>query len=424
MTATLFLCFVVFVLLGVPISFVLGIAAIITLVFIGGYPIQVIVQRMFTAVDSFPLMAIPFFMLAGSLMDRGGITRRIIDLANALVGFLRGGLAHVAIISGVILAGISGSAVADTAAIGSILVPEMSRRGYSREFSGAVVSAAGIIGPIIPPSIPMIIYGVLAQTSIGDLFIGGILVGLLIAIGFMIVAYWTAVKHNYPTEMKVPLKEVWARFKSAIWALFMPVIIIGGIRGGIFTPTEGGVVAAVYGLFMGLFVYKELKLRDLPEILGEAVISTAVVSFLIATASLFSWILASERIPQAVAAAFLAISNNKYVILFLINILLLIVGMFLDVAPALILFMPVLLPLVSSMGVDLVHFGVVVTLNLAIGLLTPPVGTALYVACNIAKVPLGTLSLAVLRFIAVVLIVLFLATYIPGIVLWLPNALK
>lgn len=424
MTATLFVTFVIFVLLGVPISFVLGIASLIALVFIGGYPLQVVVQRMFTAVDSFALMAIPFFMLAGGLMDKGGITKRIVDFANALVGFLRGGLAHIAIVSGVVLAGISGSAVADTAAIGAILVPEMTKRGYDRDFSAAMVAAAGIIGPIIPPSIPMILYGVVAQVSIGDLFMAGIIPGLLIGTGLMAVAYYVAVKRNYPTEERLSNQERWRRFKDAIWALLMPLIIIVGIRGGIFTPTEGGVVASVYGLIVGMFVYKELKPRDLPKILGEAVISTASVSFLIATASLFSWILGSERIPQAIAAFFLSISTNKYVILFLINVLLLIVGMFLDVAPAIILLMPVLLPLVSSLGVDLVHFGLVVTLNLAIGLLTPPVGTALYVACNIAKVSLVDISKAVLRFIAVILVVLFLVTYVPGITMWVPHLFK
>ncbi|MDI3522008.1 MAG: TRAP-type transport system large permease protein [Bacillota bacterium] len=424
MTATLFIAFVAFVLLGVPVSFVLGIASLIALVFIGGYPLQIVVQRMFTAVDSFALMAIPFFMLAGGLMDKGGITRRIVDFANALVGFLRGGLAHIAIVSGVVLAGISGSAVADTAAIGSILVPEMTKRGYDRDFSAAMVASAGIIGPIIPPSIPMIIYGVIAQISIGDLFMAGIVPGLLIGVGLMFVAYRVAVKRGYPTEERLSNAEKWQRLKNAIWAILMPLIIIVGIRGGIFTPTEGGVVASVYGLLVGMFIYKELKPKDLPKILGDAVISTASVSFLIATASLFSWILGSERIPQAIAAFFLSISTNKYVILFLINVLLLIVGMFLDVAPAIILLMPVLLPLVSSLGVDLVHFGLIVTLNLAIGLLTPPVGTALYVACNIAKVSLADISKAVLRFIAVILVVLFLVTYVPAVTLWVPHLFK
>lgn len=424
MTATLFIAFLVFVLLGVPVSFVLGIASLIALVFIGGYPLQIVVQRMFTAVDSFALMAIPFFMLAGGLMDKGGITRRIVDFANALVGFLRGGLAHIAIVSGVVLAGISGSAVADTAAIGSILVPEMTKRGYDRDFSAAMVAAAGIIGPIIPPSIPMILYGVVAQVSIGDLFMSGIVPGLLIGAGLMLVAYRVAVKRGYPTEERLSNAEKWQRFKNAIWAILMPLIIIVGIRGGIFTPTEGGVVASVYGLLVGMFIYKELKPKDLPKILGDAVISTASVSFLIATASLFSWILGSERIPQAIAAFFLSISTNKHVILFLINVLLLIVGMFLDVAPAIILLMPVLLPLVSSLGVDLVHFGLIVTLNLAIGLLTPPVGTALYVACNIAKVSLADISKAVLRFIAVILVVLFLVTYVPAVTMWVPHLFK
>ncbi|HHV08442.1 MAG TPA: TRAP transporter large permease [Firmicutes bacterium] len=423
MIGILFGVFIILVVFGVPVSFTLGVAAIVALVVFGGYPLQVVVQRMFTAVDSFALMAIPFFMLAGSLMDHGGITRRIIDFASALVGHFQGGLAHVVALTGVVMGGISGSGVADTAAIGSIMVPEMTRRGYDKAFSAALVACAGSIGLIIPPSIAMIIYGVVAQVSIGDLFLAGIVPGVLIGLGLMLVSSYVAKRDGYPTEPYVPWPEKIKSFKNAIWALIMPLIIIVGIRGGIFTPTEGGVVAAVYGLVVGMFVYKEIDWRDLPEIFSETVISTAVVTFLICTASLFGWVLASERIPQAIAESILSISSNKYMILLMINVLLLIVGMFLDSGPAIILLAPVLLPLAKSLDINLVHFGLVMVINLTIGLLTPPVGTALYVSCNISQLPLADVSKAVLKFIAVMFTVLILITYVPQLIMWVPNML-
>jgi tripartite ATP-independent transporter DctM subunit len=414
----LFISFIALVFLGVPISFVLGIASITAMVLAGDYPLQVVLQRMFAAVDSFPLMAIPFFMLAGSLMEKGGITSRIVGFALSLVGGIRGSLAHVVSITGVIMGGISGSGVADTAAIGTIMVPEMVKRNYHVEFSAALVAAAGSIGLIIPPSIAMIIYGVSAGASIGDLFMSGFVPGILIAGGFMTFSHYMAIKRGYPIEGNKSWPERWVSFKDSIWALMMPVIIIVGIRFGIFTPTEGGVVAAVYAVFVGKFVYKELDWNDFPEIFGKATISTATISFLIATASLFSWLLACEQIPQQITGLILSISDNKYVILLLINSLLLIVGMFLDSGPAIILLVPVLVPVAQSLDVNPVQFGLLMVINLTIGLLTPPVGTALYVSSNISKVPLGTLSRAILPFIGIMLVVLMLITYIPEITTW------
>lgn len=418
MTAVLFSVFVVLVLFGVPISFVLGISSITAMYFVADYPMQVVIQRMFAGVDSFPLMAIPFFMLAGSLMEKGGITSRIINFALSLVGGLRGSLAHVVSISGVIMGGISGSGVADTAAIGTLMVPEMKKRGYELPFSAALIAASGSIGLIIPPSIAMILYGVSSGTSIGDLFMSGFLPGVMIAGGFMIVSYFHAKKRNYPAEPKMSSAQRWFCIKDSLWALLMPVIIIVGIRMGIFTPTEGGVVAAVYAIVIGKFVYKELSWSDFPEILSEATCSTAVISFLIATASLFGWILASEQIPQQISATILGISDNKYAILIMINILLLIVGMFMDLGPAIIILVPVLVPVATSLGVNLTQFGLMMVMNLTIGLLTPPVGTALFVASNISKVPLSRLSTAALPFIGVMLFVLMLVTFIPGMTTW------
>lgn len=418
MTSVLFSVFVVLVLIGVPISFVLGIASLAAMFLVADYPMQVVVQRMFAGVDSFPLMAIPFFMLAGSLMEKGGITSRIINFALSLVGGLRGSLAHVVAISGVIMGGISGSGVADTAAIGTLMVPEMKKRGYELPFSAALIASSGSIGLIIPPSIAMILYGVSSGTSIGDLFMSGFLPGIMIAAGFMIVSHFHAKKRNYPSEPKMTSAQRWLCIKDSIWALMMPVIIIVGIRMGVFTPTEGGVVAAVYAIVIGKFVYKELAWSDFPEILSEATCSTAVISFLIGTASLFGWILASEQIPQQISETILSISSNKYAILLMINILLLIVGMFMDLGPAIIILVPVLVPVATSLDVNLTQFGLMMVINLTIGLLTPPVGTALYVASNISKVPLSRLSVAAFPFVGVMLSVLLLVTYVPGVTTW------
>lgn len=418
MTLVLFSVFVVLVLVGVPISFVLGISSLAAMFFVADYPMQVVIQRMFAGVDSFPLMAIPFFMLAGSVMEKGGITSRIINFALSLVGGLRGSLAHVVSISGVIMGGISGSGVADTAAIGTLMVPEMKKRGYELPFSAALVAASGSIGLIIPPSIAMILYGVSSGTSIGDLFMAGFLPGILIAAGFMVVSHFHAKKRNYPAEPTMTRVQKLVCVKDSVWALLLPIIIIVGIRMGVFTPTEGGVVAAVYAILIGKFVYKELAWSDFPEIFSSSVSNTAVISFLIATASLFGWILASEQIPQQISEAILNISSNKYAILLMINLLLLIVGVFMDLGPAIIILVPVLVPVAVSLDVNLTQFGLMMVMNLTIGLLTPPVGTALYVASNISKVPLSRLSLAALPFIGVMLFVLMLVTFIPGMTTW------
>ncbi|MHB8948192.1 MAG: TRAP transporter large permease [Rhodoferax sp.] len=418
MTVVLFSVFVALVIIGVPIAFVLGISSLAAMYFVADYPMQVVVQRMFAGVDSFPLMAIPFFMLAGAVMEKGGITKRIINFALSLVGGLRGSLAHVVSISGVIMGGISGSGVADTAAIGTLMVPEMKKRGYELPFSAALVAASGSIGLIIPPSIAMILYGVSSGTSIGDLFMAGFLPGILIAAGFMMVSHFHAKKRNYPAEPRMTRAEKLVCFKDSIWALLLPIIIIVGIRMGVFTPTEGGVVAAVYAIVIGKFVYKELAWSDFSEIFSSAVSSTATISFLIATASLFGWILASEQIPQQISETILSISSNKYAILLMIIGLLLVVGVFMDLGPAIIILVPVLVPVATSLDINLTQFGLIMVMTLTIGLLTPPVGTALYVASNISKVSLSRLSVAALPFVGVMLFVLLLMAFIPGLTTW------
>jgi len=414
MATILFGLFALFLILGIPIGFVLALASVGAIV-ASDYPMILVAQRFFTAIDSFPLMAIPLFMLAGSIMERGGITKRIIDFALSFVGNIRGSLAHVVSISGVIMGGISGSGVADTAALGAVMVPEMKNRGYDVGFSAALVAASGSIGLIIPPSIAMIIYGVTTQTSIGDLFVSGIIPGVMIATGFLIYSYLVAKKYNYPKEGRVDWKGKWRSFKEASWALVMPLIIIVGIRGGIFTPTEGGAIVSVYCLLISMFVYKEITLKDIPKICYNAAISTATIATIIAATSLFSWLLSSEQIPQAITSALLGITDNTVILLLLINVILLITGMFLDSGPAIMLLAPILAPVAVGLGVNMVQFGLIMVINLTIGLLTPPVGTAMYVASNISGVPIPTLSKKIMPFVLIMIFVLLLVTFIPGL---------
>lgn len=413
----LFGVFFVLLFLGLPIGFALGMASFAG-VHYSSYPITVMAQRMFTAVDSFPLMAIPLFMLAGALMSHGGITKRIIDFVLCFVGPIRGGLAGVVALTGIIMGGISGSGVADAAAIGSIMVPEMDKRGYPRSFAGALCACCGSIGLIIPPSIAIIIYGCTASVSIGDLFMAAYAPGICIGLGFLIYCFICAKIKGYPKEERVSKAEVWKRFKDAIWALIMPLIIVFGIRGGIFTATEGGAVISVYGLFVGMFVYKEIKLKDLPAVLIDAAESTATIGTIIATTTLFSWLLTSEQIPAKITNWMLGLSDNKYMILLLINILLLFTGMFIDSGPAIMLLAPILCPVASQLGVNLVQFGLVMVINLTIGLLTPPVGTAMYVGANVSQVSIPKISKALLPFIGIMLVILMLVTYVPAFTSW------
>ncbi len=407
--------------IGLPIFFSLGLSAIALLWNKGMLAPQLVVQRMFAGVDSFPMMAIPFFMLAGAMMDTGGISRRLVRFSNYLVGWIQGGLAHVAIVASIFFAGITGSAVADTTAIGSALVPLMNKRGFPKLFSASVVAAAGVVGPIIPPSIPMVIYGVMAGVSIGALFMGGFIPGMLMGLGLMAVAYFKAKRNNYPREAVRPTaREFLDATVSAMGAIFMPLIILGGIFGGIFTATEAAVVATIYAFVMGMFVYQELRWEHLPQILYRGGLNTAMVLIIVGVANLVGYIMAIERIPLMVAELFLSITADKWVMMLLINVLLLLVGCFIDGASALIIFTPVLMPLVNQLGIDPIYFGVVICVNLMIGTITPPVGVCLYVACGISQVRLDQISRAVIPFLLVEIVVLLLITYVPGIILFLP----
>ncbi|MGE5575603.1 MAG: TRAP transporter large permease [Syntrophothermus sp.] len=421
MTGVLFGTFAGLVLLNVPIAISLGLATVIALAVSGTAPMVVVAQRMFTATDSFPLMAIPFFMIAGSLMERGGISRRLINLANTMVGTLPGGLALVAVLASMFFAAISGSGPATVAAIGSIMIPAMARQGYDRGFATAVQASGGFIGVIIPPSIPMITYGVVAGASIGGLFLGGFIPGILMGIALMIVAYIISKKRNYIGVERATFKQVAVAFKESLLALLMPVIILGGIYGGIFTPTEAGNVAVVYGLIVGIFVYKELKWQDLRAVFRTSAINTSIVMLIIATASAFGLLLTRQMIPVQIAEFFLSLTKSPYVLLLLINILLLIVGTFMETNAAIIILAPIFLPIITRMGIDPIHFGLIMVVNLAIGMITPPLGVNLFVGCGIAQITIERLVKAIWPFLLASIVVLFLITYIPGLVMWLPK---
>lgn len=421
MTGVLFGSLVFFFLLNVPIAVAIGLASLSAILWSGAIPPVVLVQKMFTATDSFPLMAVPFFILAGSLMEFGGISRRLVDFANSIVGRFSGGLAFVAIIASMFFGAISGAAVACVAAIGTILIPAMVRRGYDTPYATAVQATAGTLGVMIPPSIPMIIYGVLTGVSIGALFMGGILPGFLVGGSLMLVAWLIARKKGYKGDEKASGAKIWATFKDAILALLMPVIILGGIYGGVFTPTEAAVVAVAYGFIIGFFVYRELTLPKLKDILVNTSIGTATIMFIIATSSVFSWILTAQRVPQAVAEAILSISTNPVVILTLINLLLLFIGTFMETVASIIILVPVLLPVVTQIGVDPLHFGIIIVVNLAIGMVTPPLGVCLFVGCGIGGITLESISKAVWPFILSMIIAVLLLTYIPWISLILPR---
>ncbi|MCR4431291.1 MAG: TRAP transporter large permease [Tepidanaerobacteraceae bacterium] len=421
MMAILFLLLAVFCLMGLPVAFAIALASTYGIISCGNIPLMVVVQRMFTQIDSFPLMAVPFFMLAGNLMDRGGISLKIINFAGNLVGHIRGGLAMVSVVASMFFAGISGSASADSAAIGSVLIPAMEKKNYGKGFAAALTATAGSIGVIIPPSIPMVIYAITGSVSIGKLFLGGYIPGLLIGLGLMAVSYYFAIKRGYPAEPRASLKSLWKSFIESIWALLMVVIIMGGILSGVFTATEASVVAVVYSIIVGMFVYKQLKLSDLPKIFVESGVTTAMVMFCVATTAILSWILTNQQIPMKMAAAILSVTQNPIIILLLINIILLFLGTILDTTPAIILIVPILLPIVTKLGIDPIHFGLITVTNLAIGLSTPPVGITLFVSSSIANMPMSKMFKSLIPFWAVMIFVLGLITFIPGITMYLPN---
>ncbi|MEG6511264.1 TRAP transporter large permease [Desulforamulus ruminis] len=403
--------------LGIPIAVVLVLCGIILMLFLGNFDAQIIAQNMVYGANSFPLMAIPFFMLAGEIMGHGSLSKKIVEFAMVLVGRIKGGLGYVVVLASVLFAGLSGSAVADTAALGSILIPLMAREGYRRDVSTALVASSGLIAPVIPPSIPMIVFGVTAGVSITKLFMAGIVPGLILATALMIT--WTIIarKNNYAKGKAYTTAEAIQVFKESIWALLMPIIIVGGIRFGIFTPTEAGAVAVVYALLVSMFVYKDVKFQHLPPIFVAAAKGTAVVMFVASAAMAVAWLLTVAQIPTQVAELFGSLAASPIMLLIAINIFLFLLGMVMDLTPAILIFAPVLMPLILKAGIDPVYFGVIMILNLVIGLITPPIGTVLYVGCGVGHVTLVELVKKIWPFLLAELAVLALLIAFPELVM-------
>lgn len=418
------ICFMVLLALGTPVAFCIGISALAGLLHQGETPLLLIPHMMFQGTDSFPLMAVPFFVLAGALMNAGGITRRLVSFANVLVGHIRGGLALVNVVASMFFAGITGAAVADTSAIGSVLIPAMEEEGYDPDYSAAITAASSTLGPIIPPSIPMIIYGVSAEQSIAALFLAGLIPGLLVGLALMGMAYVLSGKAGGRVRGTRPGRfhhEVFRGLRDAVLALFMPAFILGGILAGVFTPTEAAAIAVLYAFVVGRFVYGELRLAQLPGLMLESVVITAVIMFIIANAAIFGWLVASMQMPQKILELVTGLVSNRWMILLLINVFLLLVGTFMETTASLIILTPVFLPLAMELGIDPIHFGAIMVLNLVIGLTTPPLGVCLFISSGIAGISLERISRAIVPFLIVAILVLLLVTYIPGLSMWIPQ---
>ena len=415
--------FLLFLALGMPVFFGL-VAAPGILLWLNGQERDIVLlyRNIYNGMDSFPLMAVPFFMLAGELMNKGGITTRLVEFSQALMGHLRGGLAHVNVLSSILFAGLSGSAVADTSALGSMLIPAMEKQGYTRRFAAAITAASSVIGPIIPPSGIMIIYAYVMGESVAALFLAGIVPGILVGTGLMVMVKLLADRYDFPAaSRRYSWRERGDASLKAFFPLMTPVIILGGILLGVFTPTEAAAVAVGYALFIGLFVLKTLRAQDLPEILSRAATTSAVVLLLVGAAMAFKTVVSLSHLPETLAAFILSLSENPLILLFLINILLFVVGMFLDAGPAIIILGPILAPIFIALGVDPVHFAIIMSVNLTVGLATPPMGLVLFVASSVSGERVETIARAILPFLAVEILVIFLITYFPALSLTIPR---
>lgn len=408
--------------IGVPVAVSLGLSSLVYIL-AAGLPVVIIPQRMFAGMDVFVLLCIPGFILAGNLMNFGGITERIIRLANAMVGWMRGGLAMANVADSMMFGGVSGTAVADVAATGGVMIPGMKKSGYPADFSAAITAASSTVGPMLPPSVPMIIVGALSGISVGQLFLAGAIPGVLMGIGMAITCYILAVRRNYPRQEWKGFRELIAAFFSAFWALAMTALIIGGLMTGVATPTETAVVACIYAFIVGAFIYRELPISRVPKIIIDSAISSAGILALVGFANVFGSILASERIPQMLVSGVLSITDSKIFVILLINVLLLIIGMFMETIAALIILFVPLLTLATSVGIDPVHFATFAVLNLMIGLTTPPVGVCLFVAANIARIPLMPVVKAIIPFLISNIIVLLMVSYYAPFATWLPTTL-
>jgi tripartite ATP-independent transporter DctM subunit len=413
---------VVLLIIGAPIAIVLAGSSALW-VFLGSVPDFVLVHRMVNGVDSFPLLAIPFFIMAGNLMNSAGITKRIFNFALALVGWMRGGLGHVNVIGSVIFAGMSGAAVADAGGLGTIEIKAMRDHGYEDDFAVGITAASATIGPIIPPSLPMVVYGYMASVSVGQLFAAGMIPGLLMAVALMVMIVFRSRRRGYARDASFSLRRLGRSFLGAFFPLMTPVIIIGGMMSGLFTPTEAAVAACAYALFLGVVVYRTLDWRRLLKVSMETLETTAIILLIVAAASIFAWILTSNRVEQGLTEAILGVTTDKYLLLLLVNVLLLIVGCFLETVAAITILVPVLLPLMTKAGIDPVHFGLIMVFNLMIGLLTPPVGMVLFVLARVARVSVERVAAGVFPFLFPLAAVLLLITYLPDLVLWLPTVL-
>lgn len=407
--------------IGIPVAYAVAISGMAYLVFESAVPLLVVAQRMVVGVDSFTLLAIPLFVLAGALMAEGDITPRLMKFASNMVGHIPGGLAMVMVVSCMLFGAISGSGVANVVAIGSILLPTMKEQGYEPPFSAALLGCGSSLGTVIPPSITLVIIGVSMGASIGKLFVGGFIPGVITGLGLMVVSYFVALKRNYPRLERASWQEKWTSFRQAFFPLLTPVIIIGGILGGIFTATEAGAVASLYALALSKYVYRKLSWRRFFGVCLDTARTSAVVLFLIGAASLFGWILSAENIPQKVAAAMFSLSTNYWVLLILFNILLLILGMFMETIAIVLIIIPIFGPVMQQMGMDPIHMGVMVCLNLAIGANTPPLGVDLMAACKLAGIPYSSSFRPLLPLLGAMILALALVTVFPGLVTFLPD---
>ncbi|CUJ72429.1 TRAP transporter large permease [Achromobacter kerstersii] len=416
MILVLGLSFFLIMLIGAPIMTALGLSAAMALQS-GDRSLLMVVQMAFQALDSFSLMAVPFFILAGHLMQSGGVARRLVQLANAFVGWIRGGLGAVAVLTSLLFATVSGSSSATTAAIGSVLIPEMEKKGYPRAFAASIAASSGELGAIIPPSIPMVVYALTANVSVGALFIAGILPGLLIALSLILTVCVIASIKGFDAVRVMSLKDwttgVLTALRDAMLALMMPVIILGGIYGGLFTPTEASCVAVLYGLALGMFVYKEITLRNLPIIFGRAAVMSAIILLIVAFAAVFAYLLTINQVPQRVAAMLGSMTTNPIVFLLLVNIMLFVVGMFIEALAAILIIVPILAPISVAFGIDPIHFGMIVITNLAVGMVTPPVGVNLFVVCEVAQLKMHQLARYLVLFLAVLVVDIMIISYVP-----------
>jgi C4-dicarboxylate transporter DctM subunit len=422
MSIILFVIFFVLLLLGAPIVFAIGVGTLGALV-AGGIPLELLPQKIFSGLAHFPYLAVPLFVLAGMLMETGGISKRIVELSNAMVGHIRGGLGMVVMVATIFFSDISGSSAADTAAIGSIMIPTMKKRGYAPNFSAALVTAAGGMGVLIPPCLTMVVFGSLTNTSIGALFLAGFVPGISMGIILMVLTYFIARKNNFPREERATFRQFLRASKRAALSLFMGVIILGGILLGIFTATEAAAVAVIYGFFLSVVFYREVKLSQLPKILWDASVVSGVVMLVVGISYGFGWVMAKEQIPVKLANFMLTLPGGKLVFLLAVNILLLIMGMFFDASLSVVILVPILFPVAVKLGVDPVHFGTFVVMNLGIGFTTPPYGISLFIASGIAKVPMSSIIKPILPYILTMIGFLFVVTYVPWFSLMLPKLL-